>query len=155
MFTRIWACRNLCKISKHILVTQQFAATSKCFIFQTPRYLHVKTYDKDAGLEKQRAANKISHTDEQEFEGDKSVLPKIRRRKHNVNREELNLKPDSLESKEMMKTTELGISQERVVADKTKEDPDVFGNAPKEAMEEDEGILIFLNVYLNNVCNSS
>ncbi|KAI8129541.1 mitochondrial, Pentatricopeptide repeat-containing protein 1 [Lucilia cuprina] len=141
MFTRLRACTDLYRISKHVLVTQQFRASAKYYRFESPRFLHVKTYDKDAGLEAQRAANKNSHLEAEEIDRDKPELPKVRRRRQNVRKELFNVSSDVLKTKEVLKSHETDIALDAKDVDISKDDPDVFGDAPKEPLKEDEGDL--------------
>lgn len=142
MFTRVWACRNLCKISKHILVTQRVSIPTKYSVIQIPQSkLHVKTYDKDAGLDTQRAANKYNHLEELENESEKTELPRGRRRRSSVTRTQRTLQQTNDELNKEIKSLDVGMMQKSDNLETAQVDPDVFGNAPKEPIKEDEGTL--------------
>lgn len=146
MFTRLFLCttsRNLYKIPKHILVTQQHAALPK-YIAHT-RCLHVKVYDKDAGLETKRAANEIQQSNDEPHINRKA---QTHRRKQNFANESSTLKKSLLDKKptssfefEQPKTSE--------ISNETKGDPDLFGNAASETVVEDEGKTDILKICVN------
>lgn len=139
MFTRVWACRNLCKLSKHILVTQRVTIPTRYSIIQIPQSnLHVKTYDKDAGLDTQRTANKFANLEEQENE---SIEPKGRRRRTSVSRTQRNLAQTSDEVNNELKSLNNEATQKNDTLETANVDPDVFGNNSKETLKEDEGKL--------------
>ena len=145
MFSRIVGSRSLYKISKHILVTQYHSAFIKySTIVQTQRALHVKVYDKDAGLDTKRLANKLVQNGglQENHDIDEPQSSRIRRRKRNVvsgqtNPANTNKVVEPVLSEQSSKTKD-------VFTDNN--DADVFGNAPREPIKEDEGKLLFLKV---------
>lgn len=146
MFSRIIVNRSLYKISKHILVTQlQGGFTRYSPILQIKSALHVKVYDKDAGMDTKRAANKLlQEEDLQENQNfDEIRSHRLRRRKRSLDSgqrisEEISPKDnavvDQMALEESSKIKDIFINNM---------DADVFGNAPKEPLKEDEGKLLF------------
>lgn len=125
MFVRLFFCtvaRNLGKLPRHILVTQQHAALPKYCMAQSQCRLHVKVYDKDAGLETKREATKLQVNDDE----------------HNYDGELTDLKSKSITAASLKR-----IKSERPHISETSKDdqsdPDVFDNNPKEPAKEDEG----------------
>ncbi|XP_061401641.1 pentatricopeptide repeat-containing protein 1, mitochondrial [Musca vetustissima] len=121
MFCRILAytaARNLYKFPGQIFVTQQHAVAARVNASSYGvRLLHVKVYDKD--LEVQREANRRRQHLEEPNE-------KFETFAENATQSELKF-AKSHQSSSTIDDKEIAI------------DPDVFGNAPKEPLPEDEG----------------
>lgn len=119
MFTRVLksaTTRNLLRFPQICIVTQP-----------SPRFLHVKVYDKDAGLTSQREINRIKQLAEEKDEG----LDQFRNKE--LQTPQFKNKDEKVDNK----LSELKVANELSV------DPDIFGNNLKEPLPVDEGLLYY------------
>lgn len=149
MFSRIVGSKSLYKISKHILVTQHHGVFTRYSpIIQTQRALHVKIYDKDAGLDTKRLANKLVSNDDLQENHDigESQSHHLRRRKRSVVSSQTNPAETASNTNEVAEPVALEQSSKTKDVFTDNNDADVFGNAPREPIKEDEGKLLFLTI---------